>query len=59
MTYCYIIYAYRDPYELPLACLDTISDCASFIGCTATSIYRLLRGDVSHVDGYSVVRVVL
>lgn len=56
---CYIITAFRDPYELPLACLDTLSEVANFLGVTIRHIYRHLCGEFSNIDGYVVHRVEL
>lgn len=50
----YVIYAYRDIYQLPLAILSTISEVCQYIGCSKSTLYRLLAYEISHIDGYAV-----
>lgn len=51
---CYVVYAYRDLYQLPLAVLDSIPQLCAYICASVRQTKRLLSGDVSHIDGYAV-----
>lgn len=51
---CYVICAYRDYYQLPIAVYDTVSEVARYINCSVGHVYRHLRGAICHIDGYVV-----
>lgn len=51
---CYVVYAYRDPFQLPLAVLDTVSEVAEYVNRDVTNVRRHLRGLTPHLDGYVV-----
>lgn len=57
--YCYIISAYRDPYELPLAVLDSQKEVAEYIGCTLRLVEYHMARVYPHIDGYVVEKVEL
>lgn len=50
---CFIVYLANDPYELPVAVLDTITSCSRFVSCSRDEIYDSIKfGDVIH--GYKI-----
>lgn len=49
----FIIYRANDPYELPVAVLDTVTACSRYVPCSRDEIYDSIKfGDVIH--GYKV-----
>lgn len=57
--FVYLISAYRDMYELPLAVLDTQADVCKYIGCAERTLSYHLSRVYPHIDGYVVEKVKL
>lgn len=55
--FCYVISAYRDMYDLPLAVLDNQAQVCAYIGCSERLLTYHLARVYPHIDGYVVEKV--